>query len=68
MNAPLRIGVAGLGTVGTSLLRLIQRHGNDIAVRTGEKVAWDPTKQELIGGNQQVRAMLRRSMRAPWTL
>ncbi len=39
MNAPLRIGVAGLGTVGTSLLRLIQRHGNDIAVRTGRPVA-----------------------------
>jgi homoserine dehydrogenase len=39
MNAPLRLGVAGLGTVGTSLLRLIARHGNDLAVRTGRPIA-----------------------------
>ena len=39
MNAPLRIGVAGLGTVGASLLRLIERHGNDLAVRCGRAVS-----------------------------
>ena len=39
MNAPLRLGVAGLGTVGSSLLRLIARHGNDIAVRTGRPIS-----------------------------
>jgi homoserine dehydrogenase len=33
MNGTLRIGVAGLGTVGSSLVRLIERHGNDLAVR-----------------------------------
>lgn len=40
----------------------------DIAVRSGEKVVWDPSKQELIDGSQQARAMLQRPMRAPWTL
>ena len=39
MNAPLRLGVAGLGTVGASLLTLIARHGNDLAVRTGRRIA-----------------------------
>ena len=39
MNAPLRIGVAGLGNVGASLLKLIARHGNDLAVRTGRPIA-----------------------------
>ena len=39
MNAPLRIGIAGLGNVGSSLVRLIARHGNDLAVRTGRPIA-----------------------------
>ncbi len=39
MHAPLRLGVAGLGTVGSALVRLIDRHGNDLAVRTGRPIA-----------------------------
>ncbi len=39
MDAPLRIGVAGIGTVGSSLVRLIERHGNDLAVRAGRPIA-----------------------------
>ena len=39
MNAPLRIAVAGLGNVGASLIRLIERHGNDLAVRTGRPIS-----------------------------
>jgi homoserine dehydrogenase len=31
----VRLGVAGVGTVGSSLLRMIERHGNDLAVRCG---------------------------------
>ncbi len=37
-NAPIRIGVAGLGTVGAALVRLIDRHGNDLAVRSGRPI------------------------------
>lgn len=37
-NAPIRIGVAGLGTVGTSLVRMVARHGNDLAVRSGRPI------------------------------
>lgn len=35
MSATLRIGVAGLGTVGASLLQLLDRHGTTIAARAG---------------------------------
>lgn len=43
-------------------------HLCDIAVRTGEKVTWDPIGQKLIGGSAKARSMLHRPMRAPWTL
>ena len=39
MSAPLHIAIAGLGTVGTSLVRLMERHGNDLAVRTGRPIS-----------------------------
>jgi homoserine dehydrogenase len=39
VNAPLRLGIAGLGTVGSSLVRLIERHGNDLAVSAGRPIA-----------------------------
>jgi homoserine dehydrogenase len=35
----LRLGLAGLGTVGTSLVQLIDRHGNDLAVRCGAPIS-----------------------------
>ncbi|MCX5494140.1 homoserine dehydrogenase [Kaistia dalseonensis] len=38
MVESLRLGVAGLGTVGASLLRILQRHGNDLALRVGRPV------------------------------
>jgi hypothetical protein len=43
-------------------------HLCDIAVRTGEKITWDPAKARIIGGSQEAQAMFRRSMRGPWTL
>ncbi len=38
MAEALRLGVAGLGTVGGSLVRLLERHGNEFAVRNGRRV------------------------------
>ncbi len=40
----------------------------DIAVRTGQKVTWDPAKKELVKPSADAQAMLSREMRAPWTL
>ena len=38
MNDPLRIGLAGLGTVGTGVLDELARHGGLIEARCGRAV------------------------------
>ncbi len=37
-SQPLRIGLAGLGTVGTSVLRILRRQENALAARTGRAI------------------------------
>ena len=50
MPAPLRIGLAGLGTVGIGVVKIVQRHADLIAARAGRPVvisavsARDPKK------------------------
>jgi homoserine dehydrogenase len=39
LTQPLRIGLAGLGTVGTGVVRMLQTHGQTIAARAGRPVA-----------------------------
>ncbi len=38
MTTPLRLGIAGLGTVGTGVVRIIRTHADLIAARTGRPV------------------------------
>jgi homoserine dehydrogenase len=38
MQPSLRLGIAGLGTVGASVVRLIHRHGQDLALRCGRPI------------------------------
>ncbi|MDO5704437.1 MAG: homoserine dehydrogenase [Paracoccus sp. (in: a-proteobacteria)] len=38
-TAPLRLGIAGLGTVGTGVVKIIQRHADLLASRSGRPVA-----------------------------
>ncbi|MGR3290880.1 MAG: homoserine dehydrogenase, partial [Paracoccaceae bacterium] len=38
MSAPLRLGIAGLGTVGTGVVKIVQRHADLLAVRSGRAV------------------------------
>ncbi|NCM97793.1 MAG: homoserine dehydrogenase, partial [Rhodobacterales bacterium] len=38
MVAPLRLGVAGLGTVGIGVVQIVQRHADLIAARAGRAV------------------------------
>ncbi|WP_323043092.1 homoserine dehydrogenase [Gemmobacter sp.] len=38
MSSPLRLGIAGLGTVGTGVIRLIQTEADMIAMRAGRPV------------------------------
>ncbi len=39
MTKPLRLGVAGLGVVGTGLTQLLQRQGHALAARGGRPIA-----------------------------
>jgi predicted dehydrogenase len=43
-------------------------HLCDIAIRTGERIVWDPTQQTLTAGSQAARGMLTRPTPATWTL
>jgi homoserine dehydrogenase len=38
MSSPLRLGLAGLGTVGIGVVKIIQRHGALIAARAGRPI------------------------------
>jgi homoserine dehydrogenase len=38
MVAPLKIGIAGLGTVGASVIQLIERHRDVLAIRCGRPI------------------------------
>jgi homoserine dehydrogenase len=39
MPSPLRIGIAGLGTVGTAVIKLLDRHADTLHGRTGRGIA-----------------------------
>ncbi len=39
MAKPLRVGLAGVGTVGGALVRLLQRRRDDLTARTGRDIA-----------------------------
>ncbi|WP_413718299.1 homoserine dehydrogenase [Silicimonas sp. MF1-12-2] len=38
MSTPLRLGIAGLGTVGVGVVRIVQRHAALLETRTGRRV------------------------------
>src|SRR3954465_10628072 len=38
MSHPLRVGIAGLGTVGASVIRLLERQSGDLESRTGRAI------------------------------
>ncbi|WBU63067.1 homoserine dehydrogenase [Paracoccus aerodenitrificans] len=38
MSAPLRLGIAGLGTVGIGVVKIIQKHADLLAMRSGREV------------------------------
>jgi hypothetical protein len=40
---------------------------NNIAMKIGKPIQWDPTKEELVG-NAEAGEMLVPTMRAPWTV
>ncbi len=45
----------------------IMSHLGDIAIRTGRRIAWDPVRETIVGDDTAAR-LLRRPLRAPWTM
>jgi homoserine dehydrogenase len=43
MQQPLRLGIAGLGTVGASVVRLLERHGDALHRSSGGASRWSPS-------------------------
>ncbi len=39
MSSPLRLGIAGLGTVGIGVVKIVQKHAGLLAMRSGREVA-----------------------------
>ena len=73
MQPSLRLGLAGLGTVGASVVRLIDRHGTELAVRCGRPIvlravsardrtprnsAWFPSSVQSFGAGVAVAQSL----------
>ena len=38
MTTPFRLGIAGLGTVGAGVVKIVQTHGEALAVKAGRPV------------------------------
>ncbi len=38
MSEPLRLGIAGLGTVGAGVVKIVRRHGDLLSARTGRRI------------------------------
>src|SRR5437764_14003641 len=52
MNEPLKLGIAGLGTVGTGLLQLLAEHGPGLARNAGRGI-------EVVGVSARSRSKKR---------
>ena len=50
MKAPLRIGIAGLGTVGAGVVKLLAEHGRLLALRGGR-----PLKLVAVSARRKAR-------------
>ena len=63
--------VIGAGNTAIDVATAARRLGADevtIAYRRGERLRWDPAREELVGASPEARAMLGRQYRAPWKL
>ena len=58
MNSPLRIGIAGLGTVGAGVVKLLAEHGRLLAVRGGRPLKIVAVSARTGLGLDELRARL----------
>jgi glucose-fructose oxidoreductase len=57
-----------LSNVADAVRSDVISHLCDIAVRTGEKITWDPLQQQLVGPGVRGSGMLSRPLRQPWSV
>lgn len=55
MTEPLRLGIAGLGTVGTGVVRIVQRNAQLLAARAGRPIAISAVSARNRGRDRGVR-------------
>ncbi len=55
MTTPLRLGIAGLGTVGTGVVRIIQNHADLLAARTGRPITISAVSARSKGKDRGVK-------------
>lgn len=54
MNEPLRVGIAGLGTVGCAVLRMLSERAPDLASRTGRPIVPVAVSARNRGKNREI--------------
>ncbi|MEC9367928.1 MAG: homoserine dehydrogenase, partial [Pseudomonadota bacterium] len=54
MSEPLRLGLAGLGTVGSGVLHILERHGPDLAALTGRALQVTSVSARERGKNRDI--------------
>ncbi len=55
MSSELRLGIAGLGTVGTGLVRIVQTHADLLAARSGRRIVISAVSARSQGKDRGVR-------------
>jgi homoserine dehydrogenase len=55
MTTPLRLGIAGLGTVGTGVVRIIQNHAGLLAARSGRTITISAVSARSKGKDRGVK-------------
>lgn len=55
MSSPLRLGIAGLGTVGTGVVKIVQRQAELLSRRTGRDIAISAVSARDAGRDRGVR-------------
>ncbi len=55
MSTPLRLGIAGLGTVGVGTVKIVQRQGAVLAARTGREITISAVSARTQGLDRGVR-------------
>lgn len=63
----IKAGGKAIAPVEEAVRSDIVSHICDIAIRTGRKITWDPSKEQIVDDPEATK-MLSRPMRAPWKL